>query len=111
MARGKAAEESRSSAPEKTSARRQDAASEHRARKRDLDRLAQRASRERAKSRMMYLEETLARLQADDKQKQISDLMGVIADLRDQNTQLRTMLEKIGRLACSTAEGSSGMFD
>jgi hypothetical protein len=68
------------------------------AKKRELDRIAQKKSRERARNRMAELEEKIRRLQADDKQKQISELMGVIEDLRGENEKLRSMTEKIRSL-------------
>lgn len=76
--------------------------------KRELDRIAQKKSRERARNRMQELEGKLKRLQADDKQKQITDLMQVVEDLRTENERLRSVTDKIRYLtesAGSTAVG------
>lgn len=47
---------------------------------------------------MLELEDKLNRLQADDKQKQIADLMQTVGDLRKENERLRTVTDKIRRL-------------
>lgn len=65
------------------------------AKKRELDRIAQKKSRERARNRMLELEEKLTRLQADDKQKQIADLIRVVEDLRKENERLRNVTDRI----------------
>jgi hypothetical protein len=80
------------------------------AKKRELDRIAQKKSRERARNRMAELEEKIRRLQADDKQKQISELMGVIEGLRSENERLRTMTEKIRSLTESVGPGMKGIL-
>lgn len=64
-------------------------------RKRELDRSAQRASRERVKNRIAFLEEKLARLEAGDENAQISDLMQRISNLQNENSRLRAILLKI----------------
>ncbi|RFU33263.1 hypothetical protein B7463_g3048, partial [Scytalidium lignicola] len=87
--------ERNSSTGESKRPNRRSLASSQIAKKRELDRAAQRASRERARNRMAFLEEKLQRLEADDKQAQISELMSVIGDLRNENSQLRAALLKI----------------
>jgi DNA repair exonuclease SbcCD ATPase subunit len=78
------------------------------AKKRELDRIAQKKSRERARNRMAELEEKIRRLQADDKQKQISELMRVIEDLRNENERLRSMTEKIRLLTNAVGPALKG---
>ena len=79
--------------------RRRDASNGQTAKKREMDRIAQKKSRERSKHRMQELEDKLNRLQDDDKQKQISELMDTIDELRRENERLRTMTERIRGLA------------
>ncbi|KIW35299.1 uncharacterized protein PV07_02002 [Cladophialophora immunda] len=67
----------------------------HAQRKRELDRVAQRASRERTKNRIRFLEEKLAALEAEDRDSRICDLMKVIKDLREENGRLASRLSKI----------------
>jgi hypothetical protein len=64
-------------------------------RKRELDRVAQRASRERNRNRIQFLEKKLACLEAKDQPSRISDLMKVVSELREENERLRTTLRKI----------------
>ena len=79
----------------KAKPRRRDSNNCQTAKKREMDRIAQKKSRERAKNRMLELEEKLNRLQDDDKQKQISELMNTIDELRRENERLRTVTERI----------------
>jgi cell division septum initiation protein DivIVA len=65
------------------------------AKKRELDRLAQKKSRERARNRMLELEQKLERLQSDDKQKQIADLLRTVDELRKENERLRGMHQRV----------------
>ena len=76
-------------------------------RKRELDRIAQRMSRERTRNRIIFLEQKLKSLEARDRGGQISYLMKVIEDLRRENTQLRASLMKIRFIADDLAEPSS----
>ena len=64
-------------------------------RKRIQDRLAQRATRERTKNRIAFLEQRLQSLEASDKQGEISSLTRIIDDLRNDNHRLRNALVKI----------------
>jgi hypothetical protein len=75
--------------------RRRESCNVQTAKKRELDRIAQKKSRERARNRMLELEDKLNRLQADDKQKQIADLLRVVEDLRKENERLRAVTDRI----------------
>jgi hypothetical protein len=59
---------------------------------------------------MAELEEKIRRLQADDKQKQISELMGLIEDLRTDNERLRGMTEKIRSLTETVGPTLKGLI-
>ena len=83
----------------KTGTRARRGTSDSLSRKRELDRIAQRMSRERSKNRILYLEEKLKSLEARDRDGQISSLMSTIEDLRRQNTQLKALLLKMRSLA------------
>jgi hypothetical protein len=91
--------------------RRLGSADERIERKRELDRIAQRASRERARARTQHLEEKLKSLQAEDKQEQISYLMNTIEELRRENTELRRVTEKIKFLAEAAAKRPGCMYN
>jgi hypothetical protein len=73
-------------------------------RKRELDRIAQRMSRERSRNRIVFLEQKLKSLEACDRGGQISYLMKVIKDLRQENTQLRASMMKIRFIADDLSE-------
>ena len=78
-------------------------------RKRELDRLAQRATRERTKNRIAFLEQKLASLEACDRQGEISNLTKVIDNLRNDNMRLQSAMLKM-RFAINEAlevEGES----
>jgi hypothetical protein len=64
-------------------------------RKRELDRIAQRMSRERLRNHIMFLEQKLKSLEACDRHGQITHLMNVIKELQQSNTQLRASMIKI----------------
>ena len=64
-------------------------------RKRELDRLAQRATRERTKSRIAFLEQKLASLESCDRQSTISQLTKTIDDLRNDNMRLQSAMTKM----------------
>lgn len=66
--------------------------------KRDLDRKAQRALRQRAKSRMQALQEDLARAKTScpDRERRMMD---EIESLREENCRLKSCLEGIGQFA------------
>jgi len=77
-------------------------------RKRVQDRLAQRATRERAKNRITFLEQRLRILEAGDKQGEITHLTKIIDDLRSDNSKLRSALVKMRNTldnAISSTEG------
>jgi hypothetical protein len=75
--------------------RRRDPSNCQAAKKRETDRIAQKKSRERARNRVLELEEKLNRLQDDDQQKQISELMRTVDELRRENERLRNVTTKI----------------
>lgn len=70
--------------------------------KRDLDRKAQRALRQRVKSRLQDLEDDLARAKADCSVRE-RNLMESVQQLRDENRKLRSYLDSIGQFALNGA--------
>ena len=74
---------------------RRDSACSQTAKKREMDRLAQKKSREKARRRVMELEKKLETLQSDDKQKQITDLLKVVDNLKKENERLRGVTGRI----------------
>lgn len=94
----------------KPKARRRDTSDNRAERKRELDRLAQRATRERTKNRIAFLEQKLASLESCDRQGEISNLTKIIDNLRNDNMRLQSAMLKM-RFAISEAldgtEGSS----
>lgn len=64
-------------------------------RKRIQDRLAQRATRERTKNRIAYLEQRLRNLEAGDKAGEIASLTKIIDSVRQDNHRLRNAMVKI----------------
>lgn len=64
-------------------------------RKRELDRLAQRATRERTKNRIAFLEQKLASLESCDRESTISQLTKTIDDLRTENMRLQSAMMKM----------------
>src|SRR4051812_13194757 len=95
---------------EGTKKQRRESCSAQTAKKRELDRIAQKKSRERARNRMLELEDKLNRLQSDDKQKQIADLMQVVDDLRRENERLRTVTDRIRSLTDAVVPIDKGMY-
>lgn len=73
-------------------------------RKRELDRIAQRATRERTKNRIADLEQRLASLESGDKNSEIAQLTRTISELRGENTRYHTALSKL-RLVINEALG------
>jgi hypothetical protein len=92
--------------------RRRSAPSIQTAKKRELDRIAQKKSRDRARNRVLELEDKINRLQSDDKQKQIADLIRTVEVLRKENERLKVMTEKIKCLtqAADSKEANQGTF-
>ncbi|KAK5312448.1 hypothetical protein LTR93_011319 [Exophiala xenobiotica] len=64
-------------------------------RKRIQDRLSQRATRERARDRMVLLKQRLSSLEAGDKHAEIGSLTRQIFDLHENNDRLRHGLHKV----------------
>jgi hypothetical protein len=79
----------------------------HLSRKREKDRLAQRASRERVKNHVLLLEEKVKALEANDKSEQITKMMNIIENLTDENSRLRSLL---GKIRCLTTDVESGSY-
>ncbi|KAL3457226.1 hypothetical protein BJX64DRAFT_293304 [Aspergillus heterothallicus] len=78
--------------------------------KRDLDRKAQRALRQRIKSRMQDLEDDLARARSDCSVRE-QKMMEEIQLLREDNRKLRSYLDSIGQFAINGAAGENGSVD
>ena len=81
--------------PKSPKSRRRDTGDSRAERKRVQDRLAQRATRERTKNRISYLEQRLSSLEAGDKHGEITSLTRIIDDLRNDNNRLRSALVRI----------------
>ncbi|KAL2834560.1 hypothetical protein BJY01DRAFT_83820 [Aspergillus pseudoustus] len=75
--------------------------------KRDLDRKAQRALRQRVKSRMQDLEDDLTRAKSDCSVRE-QKMMEEIQLLREENRKLRSYLDSIGQFAINGAAGENG---
>lgn len=86
--------------------RRQESGGSRAERKRELDRLAQRATRERTKNRIADLEQRLASLESGDKNFEIAQLTKTIGELRKENGRFQTALLKM-RFAINEALGES----
>ncbi|KAL5325696.1 hypothetical protein ACEPPN_006826 [Leptodophora sp. 'Broadleaf-Isolate-01'] len=76
------------------------------ARKREVDRIGQRSSRQRTKDHIMMLENKMELLQADDKRGYILELLKTIEVLRQENEKLRNFGEKIRGLAAEMGNAS-----
>ena len=64
-------------------------------RKRELDRIAQRATRERTKAKIADLEQRLASLESGDKNTEIAQLTKTIGELRNENARYQNALVKM----------------
>jgi hypothetical protein len=73
----------------------EDSKSNQRVRKRELDRVAQRASRERARNRPAFPEEKVAKLEALDQNQEVPNLMNALIKSREENARLRAALKRI----------------
>lgn len=78
--------------------------------KRDLDRRAQRASRQRVKSRLQDLEDDLARAKTDCSVRE-RQLMDEVHLLREENRKLRSYLDSIGQFALNGAAETDNKTD
>lgn len=78
-------------------------------RKRELDRLAQRATRERTKNRIAFLEQKLASLESCDRQGEITNLTKMIDDLRGDNMRLQGALSKMRFAINEALDGAEGV--
>ena len=83
---------------ERNDGQRRKASSSTVARKRESDKLAQRASRERTRHRLAYLEAKVELLEATDRPKQITGLLTQIEELREENTRLQALILKVQTL-------------
>ncbi|CZR69176.1 uncharacterized protein PAC_19076 [Phialocephala subalpina] len=90
---------------------RRDSNSSQTAKKRELDRIAQKKSRERTRNRMLELEEKLERLQSDDKQKQISDLLRVVDELKRENERLQGIVDRVRGLVSDSGNSVNTGYD
>ncbi|CAH0045842.1 unnamed protein product [Clonostachys solani] len=81
-----------------TSADENNAAS-RRAKKRELDRRAQRAARERNRNRIAHLEETIDAMKAHDSTNKAADLMDQLAQVKLERDRLAETLQSISDLA------------
>lgn len=79
----------------KPKAQRRDTKDVRAERKRELDRLAQRATRERTKNRIAFLEQKLASLESCDQESTIGQLTKTIDDLRKDNMRLQSAMLKM----------------
>ena len=86
--------------------RRKEAGDSRADRKRELDRIAQRATRERTKNRIADLEQRLASLESGDKNNEIAQLTKTIGELRNENTRFQSALVKM-RFAINEALGET----
>ena len=77
-------------------------------RKRELDRLAQRATRERTKNRIAFLEQKLASLESCDRQGEISNLTKIIDNLRNDNMRLQSAMLKMRFAINEALDGVEG---
>ena len=93
-----------------TSSRRKTATTSQIVRKRELDRFAQRASRERTRLRLEFLEEKIQTLEAVDGPGQVAELMRKVEELRQENSRLRSLTWKIRCLADSVGPSKSSRF-
>lgn len=75
--------------------------------KRDLDRKAQRALRQRTKSRIQELSDDIARLKASSSERETA-MIDELQALREQNRQLKMRLEHISRLAANHDSSENG---
>lgn len=82
-------------APVSTKSRRRDSDDGRAERKRIQDRLAQRATRERTKNRIAFLEQRLSSLEAGDRQGEIASLTRIVDNLQNDNHRLRNALLKM----------------
>ena len=77
-------------------------------RKREIDRLAQRAIRERTKNRIAFLEQKLASLESCDRQGEISNLTKIIDNLRNDNMCLQSAMRKMRFAINEALDGVEG---
>lgn len=83
-------------------------------RKRNSDRVAQRALRERKKDRIQFLERTVERLQNQDTDGSVRELTEEVERLREEKKSLRRLIDQLGGVTsslqqwCSSAGGERG---
>lgn len=75
--------------------------------KRDLDRKAQRALRQRTKSRIQELSDDITRLKASSSEREAA-MIDELQAVREQNRQLKMRLEHISRLAANHDSSDNG---
>ncbi|KFZ03953.1 hypothetical protein V502_10529 [Pseudogymnoascus sp. VKM F-4520 (FW-2644)] len=83
-------------------------------RKRNSDRVSQRALRERKKDRIQFLERTVERLQNQDTDGSVRELMEEVEQLREEKESLKRLVDQLGGVTsslqqwCSSTEGERG---
>lgn len=77
-------------------------------RKRELDRIAQRATRERTKNKIADLEQRLAILESGDKNSEIAALTRTIDQLRNENAKYQNALTKMKFAICEALGDADG---
>lgn len=77
-------------------------------RKRESDRLAQRASRERTRQRLAFLEAKVKSLEATERSQQITGLLTQIEELRQENSRLRALILKVQTLTQASNFSATG---
>ncbi|KAH8588486.1 hypothetical protein B0O99DRAFT_746747 [Bisporella sp. PMI_857] len=104
--------------------RKRDATDDHAKRKRELDRIAQRNSRERTKNRISFLEDKLRSLEGRDRDCSLSSLLATQETLLKENSSLKAAMMKVRFIAdsilkmpdnnghgCPNCNGQSGGSD
>lgn len=76
-------------------------------RKRNSDRVAQRALRERKKDRIQFLERTVERLQNQDTDGSVRELMDEVKRLREEKESLKRLVDQLGGVTSSLQQWCS----
>ena len=76
-------------------------------RKRNSDRVSQRALRERKKDRIQYLERTVERLQNQDADGSVRELMEEVERLKEEKESLKRLVDQLGGVTSSLQQWRS----